>query len=217
MTVNHLLLTDVKKEEQDDDLLSSLTNIAYATPQPLIEQSKHVKNTKTNRKSRFFFTPTESFSAEVNRSKKAVKKPNTALTVLDAEVESRQKAYSKELHDALKFNIETVREFFLSEIGPLTLAAQAGTVQASQVMQRVLNTEIDSQIFLQFERMVGKASTLKMARFIAKYLELPTRTVEELLQVIQPPVPKEVLFMNPNPLEDRRIPKKVERTEQKNE
>lgn len=219
MTINHLLLTDVKQEEQDDELLASLTNIAYATPVQPVEQQKEQQEKQT-RKSRFFFTPTESFSAEVNKSKKASKKTHTALTVLDEEVETRQKTYSKELHAALKLNIESVREFFLNEIGPLTLAAQAGTVQASQVMQRVLNTEIDGQAFMQFERMVGKASTIKMARFIAKYLNLPVRTVEELLQVIQPPAPKEVLFMNANPFDDRRIVKKeqkTERTEQKNE
>jgi hypothetical protein len=215
MTVNHLLLTDVEKEEQDDDLLASLTNIAYATPQPVVEP---VEEVNPKRKSRFFFNPTQSFSTEINQSKRAVAKRDTsALTILDAEVEARKSTYSKELPKALKSNIEAVREFFLKDIGPLALAAQAGTVQASQVMQLTLNTEIDGQAFLQFERMVSKASTIKMARFIAKYLNLPQRTVEELLQIVQPPAPKEVLLMNANPFDERRPKQKVERVEPQKE
>jgi D-alanyl-D-alanine carboxypeptidase len=198
MTVNHLLLTDVKQEEQDDELLASLTNIAYKIP-----STTQVITKEKQRRSRFFFKPTISFASDFDKSKKAIgKKENTALTVLDAEVEDRKTAYAKELPKALKSNIEQVREFFLKDIGPLYLAAQAGTVQAAQVMQRTLNTEIDGQAFAQFERMVGKASTIKMARFVAKYLNLPQKSVEELLQVIQPPPPKEVLLMNNNPFSD---------------
>src|SRR5271168_1882871 len=199
MTINHLLGTDAKKEEQDDDLLASLTSIAYATPQPYSEE---VENASSKRKSRFFFKPTQSFSEEISKSKRAVAKRDlSALTILDAEVEGRRATYSKELPKALQSNIEKVREFFLKDIGPLALAAQAGTVQASQVMQLTLNTEIDGQAFSQFERMVSKASTIKMARFIAKYLNLPQNTVEELLQLVQPPAPKEVMFVNSNPFE----------------
>jgi len=217
MTINHLLLTDVKKEEADDELLASLTNIAYKTPveQPTTKV-QNPERTQSKRKSRFFFRPTKSFTSEVEYSKQSLApRDSSAITVLDAEVEKRKLAYDKELPKALNDNIKAVREFFLTEIGPLALAAQAGTVQASQVMQRTLNTEVDTQAFIQFERMVGKASTIKMARFIASYLKLPTRTVEELLQIVQPPAPKEVMLIN-NPLEERRV-KKTVREEQQNE
>src|ERR1700676_4447328 len=103
MTVNHLLLTDVKQEEQDDELLASLTNIAYKIPSTTQVITKE-------RRSRFFFKPTGSFASDLDKSKKAIgKKENTALTVLDAEVEERKTAYTKELPKALKSNIEQVR------------------------------------------------------------------------------------------------------------
>ena len=211
MAVNHLLLTDVAQEEQDDDILASLVNIAYKTPQPLEEAPKKKKKKKRvaeSRRSKFFFTPTDSFTDELNKGKQADEDAShTALTYLDKEVEARGKTYSKELPEALQNNISEVREFFLNDIGPLMLAAQAGTVQAGQVLQRVLNTEIDNSSFIQFERMVSKASTIKMARFIASYLDLPLRTVETLLQTIQPPAPREVLFMQNDPLAERRFPK----------
>src|ERR1700722_486240 len=144
MAVNHLLLTDVAKEEQDDDLLASLTNIAYKTPEAP-KKKKKKKRVAAQHRSKFFYSPTESFTDELNKGRQADKDAaTTALTVLDKEVEDRGERYSKELPQALQDNIAEVREFFLNDIGPLMLAAQAGTVQAGQVLQRVLNTEIDN-------------------------------------------------------------------------
>lgn len=209
MAVNHLLLTDVQKEEEADDLLASLTNIAYKTPQSEVEEvPKEVPKKKDKRKSQFFYNPTLSFTAEIDKHKHKKGKPRTtAVTILDEEVEERKKDYGKKLPPMLKGNIEKVREFFLQEIGPLALAAQAGTTQASQVLQRTLNTEINNLPFIQFEHMINKASAIKMAHFVAKYLGLPVRTVEELLRTVQPQQPKEVVFMNSNPWDDRRSPK----------
>lgn len=211
MAVNHLLLTDTKKEDEADDLLASLTSIAYKTPQPEVEEKVKEPKKKLKKKpvkeNRFFYNPTLSFDDEITRRKRKKGKPNeTAVTLLDREVEDRRKTYAKELPTALVDNIENVREFFLQEIGPLALAAQAGTTQAGQVLQRTLNTELNEIPFVQFEHMVRKASAIKMARFVAKYLDLPARTVEELLRTVQPPQPKEVMFMS-NPWDERRPPK----------
>jgi hypothetical protein len=211
MAVNHLLLTDVKKEEEADDLLASLTSIAYKTPQseaepPPVESPK--KKAKEKKSNRFFYSPTMSFDEEVTKRKKRKgNRHESVVTILDREVEDRRKTYSKELPKTIKDNIENVREFFLQEIGPLALAAQAGTTQATQVMQRTLNTEINTVPFVQFENMVSKASSIKMARFVAKYLGLPARTVETLLQTAQPAQPKEVYFMGGSPWDERRRPK----------
>jgi hypothetical protein len=212
MAVNHLLLTDPVKEEQEDDLLASLTSIAYKTPIPEAPKIKTKKKKKVGpvRKSHFFFKPTESFNSEfAKRRGKKGKTPDTAITILDREVEERGVAYSKELPEALLNNIESVREFFLQELGPLALAAQAGTVQAGQVLQKTLNTEIDDRPFVQFKQMVSKASSIKMARFIAQYLSLPPRTANELYQTTQPAQPREVLFMHNSPLEEQRRPPKA--------
>ena len=212
MEKESLLLTDVKAEEEADDLMASLTNIAYATPKEFQPEVQQQPSTGKHR-SRFFFRPTRSFTASMEQSKKSQERDDSAVTVLDKEVEARRKTYSKELPKALNSNIAQVREFFLKEIAPLTLAAQAGTAQAREVAQRVLSTEIDNTGFLQFERMVSRASTIKMARFIAAYLKLPLRTVEELLEIVKPQAPKEIMLVNNDPLGDRRIPKAKEKPE----
>jgi hypothetical protein len=209
MAVNHLLLTDVKKEEAADDLLASLTSIAYKTPAPEVEEvPKEPKKKKVKKVNRFFYSPTVSFDAEVTqRKKRKGNRHESIVTVLDREVEDRRSSYAKELPKTIKSNIENVREFFLQEIGPLALAAQAGATQATQVMQRTLNTEISNVPFAQFENMISQASSIKMARFVAKYLDLPARTVEALLQPAQAVPPKEVYFMGASPWDERRRPK----------
>jgi hypothetical protein len=203
MAINDLLLTDSVQEEKEDDVLSSLLNIAYVTPKA---QEPEKPADLKERRSRFFYRPTESFSTDLDNRKRAQHPPPlSSLTILDKEVEARKVTYASELPDSLQSNIESVREFFLNEIGPLTLAAQAGTAQAREVVQRTLNTEIDGLAFAQFERMVGKGATLKMARFIAGYLGLPRNAVESILNSIQPTPPKEAMFF---PLPDSRRPPK---------
>lgn len=196
---NHLLLGTKAEEDQADDLLASISRIAIADTPP--DEDEHVEaaaaNTepkikKKKRKSRFFFTPSKSFIDEVEE-RKDLSKP-TVLSMVDQEVEARRKTYRNELPDALQERIEEVREFFLTEVGPVTLGGQAGALQAMEVVQRVLGTEIDNKPFAQFERMLQDAVTIKMARFIAGYFDLPTTVARQLVETIQPK--KEAFLFN---------------------
>lgn len=208
--LSHLSLSTKKQENAADDLLAALTVLAHPTQpsqQPTAPTSapkKKKKKVTKSRRSRFFFTPTTSFDESLNATKKVVA-PH-ALNMLTEEVEVRKNSYSEELPTTLQANIERVREFFLNDLGPLTLAVQAGTSQAREVVQRTLNAEIDNTQFAQFERMVATGSQLLMARYIAKYLGLPRSTVEALVSSIQPKQPANIIFPA-LPDDERRRPK----------
>lgn len=195
--ISHLSLSTKKEETAADDLLSSLTVIAHAAPPVLMKPKKKKKKRKVvpkRHRSRFFYRPTASFDADLAVAKK-VSDPH-ALTVFSDEIDARKDTYITELPTELKVYIDQVREFFLTELGPLTLGVQAGTAQAREVLQRTLNTEIDNTQFAQFDRMIMDGAKHKMARFIARYLGLPRSTIESMLSSIQPARPAQIVFPN---------------------
>lgn len=156
--------------DNDDSILSSLSNIAYS--------DKSINVVNRTRNSRFWFK-IETTKEIVKVQKEVMLKK--ALTNIDQEVESRLVGYRKELSPELKTNIEKVREFFLTEVAPLTLASSAGSIQSQQVVQRLLDSDVDSQIFARFDNMVNRAATLKMANFVASYFGLEPSNVQSLI------------------------------------
>ena len=142
----------------EDPFLSSLSTLAYS----------HRKT--TNRSSRFWFK-VETTQQLVTKKKQDL--APKAIEHIDAEVEERLKTYEIELTPTLKSKIEEVREFFLTEIAPLTLASSGGTIQSKEVIQRMLDTEVDTAIIGRFDNMVNRAATLKLALFVLKYFGLP--------------------------------------------
>jgi hypothetical protein len=210
--ISHLSLSSKKEEDAADDLLASLTVMAHPTPivkEKVEKRRKKKAKPKLKHRSRFFFTPTRSFDDELDKSKKVIE-PH-ALTLLTEEVETRKDLYLEELPKILQSHIEDVREFFLTQIAPRTLAVQAGSAQAREVVQRTLNTEIENTQFAQFERMVMSGTQLKMARYIAKYLGLPVSSVSELVSSVQPRKPEMIMFpsQGPTPEERREPPQRV--------
>lgn len=195
MASSTLLLSTKKEEDAADTLLAALTTIAHASP---VEESKP----KKTRRSRFFYRPSVSFQEDIDE-RKQISKP-VPVDLVDQEVQERLNTYKTELPTKLTANIDRVREFFLKEIAPLTLAGQSGAGQARDVVQRLLNAEIDGTPFAQYDRMLAIATTIKMAREITKYMGLPAAMAENLLDSIQPK--KEVAFMMPPPPEERRGP-----------
>src|ERR1700748_1745341 len=159
MVANHLMLSTKAEEDGKDDLLSALTVLAYPTPQVNEVRKKKKKLIKKEvpkevkkHRSRFFYKPTVSIAEEVAIRKETVV-PTTSLETINGEVDSRVKTYVQELPNELQQHIETVREFFIKEIAPRTLAVQGGTAQALDVVQKTINSAIDPQPFAQFERM----------------------------------------------------------------
>jgi len=159
-----------EKELVDSQLLSSLTNLAYSvTPKVAVRK---------NRTSRFWFS-LETTAQYVKDQQKNLKPK--AIEHVDQDVVDRVAIYKDELAPSLKQKIELIREFFLLEIAPLTLAASGGTTQARDVAQRTLGIDIDSAMFSRFETMVNKAATLRLSKFVATLFDLPEDAASALI------------------------------------
>lgn len=182
MAANNLVPIADEQLDVADSLLASLTDIAYATNP---EEKKVV--VKSERRSRFFFRLTPSFAEEV-KSKQLVFTPKEIIHI-DHEVEKRLKNYKLEMPHTLEQNIEEVREFFLREIAPVTLAAGAGASQALEVVRRLVGSDIDGTQFEKFERMAAKAVDIKMARFVARQFGLTKTEAAEILAALVPRTP----------------------------
>ncbi len=188
-----LILTDTVGEEAADELLAALSDLAYSTP---------VTKTPTKRKhtSRFFFRISRAVAVDVEAHKKRL--VPKVMEHIDAEVEKRLKTYKKEVPPTIATNIEVVREFFLNVIGPRSLASSAGSSQAREIVQRMLNTEVDSTQFDKFERMSHEAVNIIMAKFVAQYYGLPIKAARRILASIQPRTPMSM----PMPLQQATSP-----------
>lgn len=160
--------------DREDQLLSALSNLAYSvkeTPDSGYDPSR-------KRTSRFWFKLETTDQFVVKRKKSLAPK---AVEHIDAEITDRLKTYEKELSPVLKDKINQVREFFLTEIAPLTLATSGGAIQSRAVAERMLDTEVDSAIFARFENMANRAATIKLGLFVLDYFGLPHSHFNELL------------------------------------
>ncbi len=152
------------EQASEDALAASLGRLAYAIP------------SKDNRRSRFWFkldTP------PIEQIKEAMKPRE--LEHIDSEIVDRLEAYKAESPPILQKHIEDIREFFLTEIAPKTLATSGGTIQATEVVRRLLDTEVDGSTVSRFQNMVNRATTLKMAMFVCKYFGLPDSYLDSIV------------------------------------
>lgn len=148
----------------EDALAASLGRLAYSIPK------------KVNRRSRFWFTmdaPVLSVSKEEMAPKK--------LEHIDSEIVDRLTLYQKTSPGIFQGNIEDVREFFLNEIAPKTLAVSGGTTQAAEVLRRLLDTDIDQSTAQRFTNMINRAATLRMAQFVVSYFGLDPKYVDAVI------------------------------------
>lgn len=176
---NVLILTDKEGEDNADAMLTSISELAYALPVSAGDKIDVMNNGTRSSRSRFFFLPSTSHADDAQRHKSNFKKKK--VEHVDAAIQARVKIYKKKLPPELEANITKVREFFLKQIGPKTLASSAGSTQAKAVVQELLGTEVDSGTFNKFERMISIGVNISMARFITKYLDLPKDTAEQIL------------------------------------
>jgi hypothetical protein len=100
---------------------------------------------------------------------------------IDSQIVDRLDGYKAESPDIYQSHIIAVREFFLKEVAPRTLAASGGTMQATEVIRRLLDTDVDESTVARFQNMLNRATTLKMAEFIVEYFGLPR---EHLMSII---------------------------------
>lgn len=178
---NKLVLATHEEEDAADNLLVSLSNIAYSA-----EPVSKAKKRKSHR-SRFFFRISDSIATEVKKKRK-VFKPKEMVHV-DAEVEQRLKVYKQEIPAELSQNIDEVREFFLREIAPITMATGAGSSQAKEVVKRLLGSDVDNTQFEKFERMTQLAVNIKMARFVSRRFGMTKKEARDILEAMIPRPP----------------------------
>jgi hypothetical protein len=159
--------------ETTSNLLNELEN-RFATLAHSIPQAR-----RQNRTSRFWHT-VEATTQENIDSLKASIKPKQ-LEHIDAPIERRALRYKKELPPLLKTNIRHIREFFLTEIAPLTFAVGGGVIQSRAVAERTIESGVDSSMFARFEQMVGRAATLRMAHYVLDMFELPPAFLNDII------------------------------------
>jgi hypothetical protein len=198
---------DPDSEAAQDALLASLTNAAYAigkSPKTAIlsKRSRRDKNP-------FFYFRTKSFTEDLEDHKEVAEPQRVAMEHIDAEVERRLKTYEKELSSSLEKNIEAVREFFLTEVDPLSLGIQGGTAQVQSLMARIFPDGIDTEQFHQFVHMAKQARKIKMANFIANYMGLDISEAERIADSLTPR--KEVMVIGPTPDERMQQQPPIER------
>jgi hypothetical protein len=161
--------------DQEDALTKGLLNVAYSSVEP---RTRPKVSRFGTRSSRFWFQ-IETISEETARRKEQFK-PKT-LEHVDEAVTNRVKIFKKDIPQDLRNRIDQVREFFLKDVAPLTMASTGGALQARDVAERTLKTTVDSAIFSRFDNMVNRAATIKVARFVLAYFDLPEEFLPSLL------------------------------------
>jgi len=163
--------------DHEDALTRGLLTVAYSDPAAPKAEKPKVSRFGT-RQSRFWFR-LETLTEETNR-RKAQFKPKE-LEHIDSAVVARLRSFTKEIPLDLKTRIEQVREFFLKELSPLTMASSGGALQAKEVAERMFKTEVDQALFSRFDNMVNRAATIKVALFVKSYFDLPDEYISSLL------------------------------------
>lgn len=169
-----------------NDFLNRLGHLAYAKKSEVVKsEEKH--------KSRFFFTLPSDF-AESNKLKLGVENlPNEPFNL---EVSMRTSQYKERVAEPVKYNMDSVSHFILSEITPLLLGLDGGTNQALDIMHQVVG-DCDPYPFTLIELLTREAVKLKLARFITNYFDLPDSEIEKLVAKIMPPKAREVVVPVP--------------------
>ncbi|QBX06656.1 hypothetical protein H1O16_gp243 [Burkholderia phage BcepSaruman] len=230
MGYNPLVLSTREEQEQADDFLMSLTQLARTTTNPqgsspmqeierrlaeaqAPEQNASAPAPQRVRRSRFFYSPTKSFKEAVDDAK-GISEPKS-LPVENGEINDRAEAYARELPVALSDKIAVIREYLLNEWAPSAFATSAATAQFMDVAQRTLGTAIDTQPMMKLQLMVDKALTVKMAEFVAKFMNLDPSQAPALADHVAPK--KEAIIIHPHDDERRQRQRPAPRREREDE
>jgi hypothetical protein len=125
-------------------------------------------------KSRFFFVLDDTMDQHKEKYK-----PKKLIHV-DADLDERATLYRKEMTPELKSKIERIREFFLKDIAPLTMASAGGALQAQKVVERYVDGKVDTTMVSSFDQMVQRAARIKLSHFVLDLFELPHSMMDEL-------------------------------------
>lgn len=135
--------------------------------------------------SRFFYLDE---TTRYEKLKKAVKPKKPELE--NKELVALENSMGKTLTPSVKANITVVRDFFLEEIAPLTLALGAGSQQAQSLIKNFTGSPVEQSTFTKFDRMCHTAVCLRMADFLVTYMKLPAEAKPLLVEALKPALPK---------------------------
>ena len=163
----------LEEAKRQDKFLSQISRIAYvpnkkSVASPVKSDSKY--------KSRFFFHVDDKDELSVIEDSVHAKPKEEPINI---EILKRSDAYSKELPASLKSAITQIREFFLKEIAPKSIALQGGLAQAKAVIEQQVG-EVDASEMAWAEKFAVHSAKLRVLRFIKELFELTNEEAEKL-------------------------------------
>lgn len=97
--------------------------------------------------------------------------PMSSIKPVNLEMLDLGKKLRKKLPSLLEDKITDMRDFFLTELSPLMLAASNGLEDAQEALQNALGEETDSSIYVRrIERMLDVAVDIRILAFLSEYI-----------------------------------------------
>lgn len=164
-----------------NDVVSALSVVAHTQ-----------KKEKRRERSRFFFR----LDDPVLQIKEEEQPVNEALVKATDEVQHDLPARMVPL-------VDNVRSFFLNELAPLTLAGVTGAQQARKALSDALGTEVDASTEAKFRTLLSKATDIKLASYIKRYMSLSEEEAALLIDAIKPKTPANLVLPLGQPYENK--------------
>jgi len=174
-----MLITKVKKSTRTQNPKVGSTSILDRLSNPALPVESIPVQSKRKYRSSFFFR-LDGNPLEKERRKALTEKPEVPRS--ERALDERADKYKKELPASMDDKIREVREFMLSEINPLVLAAISGTEQAFNVLGKATGSEVERELQRKVQTMLQKGINIRLSRFIAEYLGLRQKDAATLLE-----------------------------------
>lgn len=187
---NESSLVGMTKEESEkrDKFLSQISRIA----RPVSKENKvNPVKSDSKYKSRFFFKVTDVDEISIIESSVHAKSQEEPI---NTEIVHRSDKYAKELPSELRSSITKIREFFLKEIAPKSIALQGGLAQAKSVIEHQVG-EVDAPEMIWAEKFAAHSAKLRVLRFIKELFDLTDDEAEKLYDMTCSPKQNNVIML----------------------
>lgn len=195
------VLVGSTNEQQKDEFLTRLGNIAYAKPQQVQQEESVVYD------SRWFFVLPEDY-AESNKNDSGIAQLPERPQNID--LYERLDNYKNAIGQPVQFNMRVVSNYILTELSPALLGFQAGVEESRSIMEHTVG-ELDNYLFNLLELMTREALKLKLSQFIVQYFGLSNKDAEAIVEKVLPPKQREVVV--PVPVDNYARPKETKDSE----
>lgn len=183
----------IEEAKRQDKFLSQISRIAYLPKEKKQNQAKSIKS-ESKYTSRFFFHVDDKDELSIIEESVTAKPKEEPINV---EILKRSDTYAKELPSSLKESIVKIREFFLKEIAPKSLALQGGLAQAKAVIEQQIG-EVDASEMVWAEKFAAHSSKLRVLRFIKTLFQLTDAEAEKVYELACLPKQPNIFMMPSN-------------------